>query len=240
MALLVRDATWEGAQRRRLAPRLGRGFTAAYGQPELACDTPRLPPERRRATGSPSRLDLPLDHPSGRDPTIPRTAGRTKNGRSPEGSGGGRDSSASCRGCTSSFTCLAWRPTGAIGTPGLYLVHRAATGSGVNGEAPSADIQGWDERRTQRAKIVALLLSGALLAGGEVPGIRASEATLGCPRVRECTRRAFGLAHDCARRTTPRTYSDFASAYSFPSLYRSARVCFRCSYRRASSGWLRR
>src|SRR4029453_4669358 len=77
--------------------------TAAYGQPELACDTPRLPPERRRATGSTSGLDRALNHPSGRDPTVPRTAGRTNNGRSPDGSGGGRDSSASCRGCTSSF-----------------------------------------------------------------------------------------------------------------------------------------
>ena len=120
MALHVRDETGKVLKRRRLAPRLGRGFTAAYGQPELAWDTPRLPPERRRATGSPSGLDRPLDHPSGRDPTVPRTAGRTENGRSPDGSGGGRDSSASCRGCTSSFTCLAWGPTGAIGTPGLY------------------------------------------------------------------------------------------------------------------------
>jgi hypothetical protein len=111
-----------GWKRRRLAPAWGESFTAAYGQPELACDTPRLPPERRRATGSPSGLDRPLDHPSGRDPTVPRTAGRTENGRSPDGFGGGRDSSDSCRGCTSSFTCLAWGPTGAIGTPGLIAI----------------------------------------------------------------------------------------------------------------------
>jgi hypothetical protein len=121
MALPLRDETWEGAQEAAILPPAdGAEHTAAYGQPELACDTPRLPPERRRATGSPWGLDRPLDHPSGRDPTVPGTARRTKNGRSPDGSGGGRDSSASCGGCTSSFACLAWRPRGAIGTAGLY------------------------------------------------------------------------------------------------------------------------
>jgi hypothetical protein len=117
IALPLRDETWEGAREAATCPPPTAEHTAAYGQPELACDTPRLPPERRRATGSPSGLDRPLDHPSRRDPTVPRTAGRTKNGRSPDGSGGGRDSSASCSRCTSSFTCFAWRPTGAIGTP---------------------------------------------------------------------------------------------------------------------------
>jgi hypothetical protein len=129
MALPLQDETWEGAQEAATCPPPTAEHTAAYGQPELACDTPRLPPERRRATGSPSGLDRPLDHPSGRDPTVPRTAGRTENGRSPDGSGGGRDSSASCRGCTSSFTCLAWRPRGAIGTAGLYHFRPPGDGS---------------------------------------------------------------------------------------------------------------
>jgi len=91
--------------------------TAACGRPELASDTSRLTLERRRATEPPSGLDCPLHYPSGRDPTVPRTAGRTENGRSPDGSGIGRASPASFGGCTSSFTCFAWRPTGALGTP---------------------------------------------------------------------------------------------------------------------------
>ena len=104
-------------KRRRLAPRPGGADWCRYGRPESACDTSRLTPERRRATGSPPGLDCPLHHPSGRDPTIPRTAGRTMNGRSSDESGGGRDPSTPCGGCTSSFTRIAWGPTPAIGTP---------------------------------------------------------------------------------------------------------------------------
>lgn len=91
--------------------------TAACGRPKSASDTSRLTLERRRATGPPSGLDCPLHHPSGRDPTVPRTAGRPRNGRSPYGSGVARASSASCGGCTSSFTSLDWRQTRAIDTP---------------------------------------------------------------------------------------------------------------------------
>jgi hypothetical protein len=158
MALPLRDETGEGAQEAATCPPPAAEHTAAYGQPELACDTPRLPPERRRATGSPSGLDRPLDHPSGRDPTVPRTAGRTKNGRSPDGPGGGRDSPASCSRCTSSFTCFTRRPAGAIGTglfhfppPPLPIPSNACRAgcrapcgpcSGVNREAQSADNYG--------------------------------------------------------------------------------------------------
>jgi hypothetical protein len=242
MALPLRNETWEGAQREaRTCPPPTAEHTAAYGQPELACDTPRLPPERRRATGSTSGLDRALNYPSGRDPTVPRTAGRTNNGRSPDGSGGGRDSSASCRGCTSSFTCFAWRPTGAIGH--ARPVPRAPRGHWFRRQ------RGGPERRYLRAgtrggrrgrrswhcccparcsRAVRSRASGRVKRLWDAPGFA---NVPGGPSA---------LAHDCARRTTPRTYSDFASAYSFPSLYRSARVCFSCSYRRASSGWLRR
>ena len=105
----------KGAREAATLPPPWAEHTAAYGRPELACNTSRLKPERRRATRPPSGLDCPLHHPSGRDPTVPRTAGRTKNGRSPDGLGGGRASPASSGRCTSSFACIVWRPTGAIG-----------------------------------------------------------------------------------------------------------------------------
>jgi len=97
-----------------LPPALGGAYCRVW-RPELARNTSRLTPERRRATRPPSGLDCPLHHPSGRDPTVPRTAGRTRNGRSHDGLGGGRASPASSGRCTSSFACIAWRPTGAIG-----------------------------------------------------------------------------------------------------------------------------
>ena len=97
-----------------MPPALGGAYCRVW-RPELACNTSRLTPERRRATRPPSGLDCPLHHPSGRDPTVPRTAGRTRNGRSPDGLGGGRASPASSGRCTSSIACIAWRPTGAIG-----------------------------------------------------------------------------------------------------------------------------
>ena len=149
-----------------LPPAEGGSFTAAYGQPELARDTPRLPPERRRATGSPSGLDRPLDHPSGRDPTVPRTAGRTKNGRSPDGSGGGPDSSASCRGCTSSFACLAWGPTGAIDSPGLLIAIAFASSASELPVLPR--VVGRDPQRRRRGQP---LLANSLVAVGRYTGL---------------------------------------------------------------------
>jgi len=102
-------------ERQRLWPPALGGHTAAYGDLSWRAIRHVSTPERRRATRPPSGLDCPLHHPSGRDPTVPRTAGRTRNGRSPDGLGGGRASPASSGRCTSSFACIAWRPTGAIG-----------------------------------------------------------------------------------------------------------------------------
>ena len=83
MQAMQDDSTpWRGAER-----------TAAYRRPESACDTSRLTLEHRRATDLPGTR-LPPPSSEERDQTVPRTAGRTEDGRSPDGSSIGRASPA--------------------------------------------------------------------------------------------------------------------------------------------------
>jgi hypothetical protein len=97
------------------APRLGRSIL------------PRMGDLSWRAIRHVSRLSIDERRDLLRDLTAPsiiradairrfrERTGRTKNGPSPDGLGGGRASPASSDRCTSSFACIAWMPKGAIG-----------------------------------------------------------------------------------------------------------------------------